>query len=206
MGLCSIKITASASGQPSISRPPPQERKSASFVRWEKVCLPKSEGGLGLRRVRDFNEACLLNLAWTVVSADSLWAIWFRARYIKGPSIWHSSNSRNGSCIWKKLSSLSTFLQGDSRWVAGNVKSINLWFDNWIDHFSIASRFPYIQFSDLDLVAEIIVDNAWLIPIQLPMQLHDFLAISTVPISIGDNTSSDILSILEGQLFREFQP
>lgn len=170
------------------------ERLRSNLVRWETVYLPRSEGGLSLRRVNEFNEARLLNLAWSTITADSLWANWFGARYFRGPSIWHFLNPRGGSCIWKRLRSFSSLIQRDSRWVVGNGRSISLWFDKWIDHDPITPRFPSIQFSELDLVADIIVDNAWYIPIQLPIQLQEFLALSTNPIPIGDSTAPDSLS------------
>lgn len=44
----------------------------SNLVRWETVCLPKAEGGLGLRMINEFNEACSLNLAWSTIKADSL--------------------------------------------------------------------------------------------------------------------------------------
>lgn len=120
------------------------ERLRSNLIRWETVCLPKLEGGLGLRRVREFNEACLLNLARSAISTNSLWAIWLRARYFRGPSIWHSRNPRGGSCIQKSLKSLSSFLQRDNSWVVDNGQSISLWFDNWIDYDLIAPRFSNI--------------------------------------------------------------
>ena len=61
--------------------------KMCSLVNWETVCLPKTEGGLGLRRVKDFNEACMMKLGWSAVSIDSLWAGWFCARYFRRSSI-----------------------------------------------------------------------------------------------------------------------
>lgn len=136
----------------------------SNLVRWKTICLPKDEGGLGLRRVKEFNEACLMKQAWSAISKDSLWVNWFRARYFKGPSIWSSRNPNGGSCIWKSLISFSSLIQRNNRWVVGNGHSISLWFDNWIDQDPIASWFPYIQFSDMELVAEIIMDNAWQIP------------------------------------------
>lgn len=165
------------------------------MVRWKIVCLPKYEGGLGLRRLKEFNEAYLLKLAWSAITADSLWANWFWARYFRRQSIWYSRNPRSGSCIWKRLRSLSFFLQRDSRWVVGNCHSIIFWFNKWIDHDPIASKFPNIQFSEIDSVADIIVDNAWHIPTQLLTELQEFLFHSTSLISIGDNSAPDSLSL-----------
>lgn len=41
------------------------EKQRSNLVNWELVCLPKTQGGLGLRRVKEFNEACLLQLGWS---------------------------------------------------------------------------------------------------------------------------------------------
>ena len=108
------------------------DRLKSNRVRWEMVCLPKSEGGLGLRRVKEFNEACLLNLSWSTINVDSLWANWFRVRLFGGLSIWNSTNPRGGLCNWMRLGSLFSILQRDSKWIVGDGQSINLWFDNWI--------------------------------------------------------------------------
>ena len=40
--------------------------------------MPKEEGGLGLSKVKEFNDACLLKLGWTAATSDSIWATWFR--------------------------------------------------------------------------------------------------------------------------------
>lgn len=169
------------------------ERLKSNLVRWETVCLPRSKGGLGLRRVKEFNQACLLNLAWSAISTNSLWANWFRDRYFKGNSMWHPRNPRGGSGIWKSLSPFSSLIQRNSRWVIGNGQSILLWFDNWIDHDPIATRFPNLQFSKSDLVADILVESSWHIPNQLPSQLKDFLTVSTNSMIIGDSSSRDLL-------------
>lgn len=76
-------------------------KSRSNYVRWETICQPKSEGGLGLRRLKGINDACLLKLGKTAVKDSSLWANWFRARYRRNNSIWHPSNPKNGSTIWK---------------------------------------------------------------------------------------------------------
>lgn len=62
------------------------DKLKSNLVRWELVCLLKSEGGLGLHRVKEFNEACLRFLAWFVINADSPWAIWFKERFHREPT------------------------------------------------------------------------------------------------------------------------
>ena len=48
------------------------DRTKSNYVKREKICLSKKEGGLGLRRMKEFNEACLLKLGWAVASVGCL--------------------------------------------------------------------------------------------------------------------------------------
>lgn len=41
-----------------------EERTKRHCISWHVVCLPKNEGGLGLRRLKELNDACLLKLGW----------------------------------------------------------------------------------------------------------------------------------------------
>ena len=50
------------------------DRLGNNFVIWETICLPKSEGDLGLRRLKEFNDACFMKLAWSIATGISLWA------------------------------------------------------------------------------------------------------------------------------------
>lgn len=48
------------------------DKVRSNYVRWEFVCLPKVEGGLGLRRMKDLNAACMLRLGWSTATFESL--------------------------------------------------------------------------------------------------------------------------------------
>lgn len=42
-------------------------------VAWDKVCQPKCNGGLGIRKSNCFNNACLAKLGWQVLTDDQNW-------------------------------------------------------------------------------------------------------------------------------------
>lgn len=45
-----------------------------SRVSWRQICLPKDEGGLGLRYLRTWNKALLAKTLWNIhVKKDILW-------------------------------------------------------------------------------------------------------------------------------------
>ncbi|GJZ89586.1 hypothetical protein Tco_0661368 [Tanacetum coccineum] len=62
-------------------------RKSKAKVAWEVVCLPKKEGGLGLRNLVTFNKA--LSHIWRLLSLkESLWVKWIHVYNLRGRNFW----------------------------------------------------------------------------------------------------------------------
>ncbi|GKC11865.1 putative RNA-directed DNA polymerase, eukaryota, reverse transcriptase zinc-binding domain protein [Tanacetum coccineum] len=58
-------------------------------VSWEVICLPKCEGGLGLRNLHIFNYALMTTHIWNIVSSkDSLWVRWIHTYKLQGRSFW----------------------------------------------------------------------------------------------------------------------
>ena len=57
-------------------------------IRWEFVCLPKEEGGLGLHHVKDSNDTNVMKYIWNLFyRKDSLWVAWVRRLYLRQGSI-----------------------------------------------------------------------------------------------------------------------
>nr|GEW94743.1 putative reverse transcriptase domain, reverse transcriptase zinc-binding domain protein [Tanacetum cinerariifolium] len=58
-------------------------------VSWDVVCLPKQEGGLGIRRLDHFNKALMVSHVWKLLSLkESLWAKWIHVYKLKNRSFW----------------------------------------------------------------------------------------------------------------------
>nr|GEW31844.1 hypothetical protein [Tanacetum cinerariifolium] len=64
-------------------------RRGMAKVSWEDVCLPKDEGGLGIRRLRSFNQALMVSHLWKVLTLkDSLWVKWIHVYKLKDRNFW----------------------------------------------------------------------------------------------------------------------
>ncbi|GJY97428.1 reverse transcriptase domain, reverse transcriptase zinc-binding domain protein [Tanacetum coccineum] len=64
--------------------------KSKSKVAWEVVCLPKNEGGLGIRRLECFNSALMTSHVWKLLTLkESLWVKWIHEYKLKGRNFWY---------------------------------------------------------------------------------------------------------------------
>ena len=114
-------------------------RSRRNQIRWELVCLPTHEGGLGITRINEHNEASFLKLAWTAATSNSLWADWMTGRCFHKTAIWSSSSTKIGSCIWLKVRNSVHYIQASCKWTIGNGKLADIWFDYWAKDTSLAA-------------------------------------------------------------------
>ena len=71
---------------------------------WKEICKPKSEGGLGIRSLKEVNKVYGLKLIWRLLSGDSLWGKWIKSYLLKKRSFWEvKSKSQVGSWMWRKV-------------------------------------------------------------------------------------------------------
>ena len=66
---------------------------------WEKVCLPKKEGGLGLKRIKDWKKGAIMKLIWNLFTqVGSLWVAWVQQCLLKGRCFWTIKVPQD--CTW----------------------------------------------------------------------------------------------------------
>jgi len=74
-------------------------------VSWKSMCLPKSEGGLGFRDLKTWNDSLLAKSFWNIhKKKDTLWVRWVHHIYLKGDvSAWDWKCIRDDSPLLKRL-------------------------------------------------------------------------------------------------------
>ncbi|XP_061353484.1 kinesin-like protein KIN-14B [Gastrolobium bilobum] len=56
--------------------------KRPHLVAWDQLCMNKDQGGLGLRKMKDFNRAFIMKVGYGILSnPDALWAKVLRSKY-----------------------------------------------------------------------------------------------------------------------------
>ncbi|GKG11152.1 hypothetical protein Tco_0342552, partial [Tanacetum coccineum] len=79
-------------------------KKDKAKVAWEVVCLPKKEGGLGIRRLEVFNKALIASHIWSLLSnKESLWIKWIHTYKLNGCTLWEISLRGKMSWGWRKI-------------------------------------------------------------------------------------------------------
>ncbi|KAE8732331.1 hypothetical protein F3Y22_tig00002237pilonHSYRG01790 [Hibiscus syriacus] len=73
-------------------------------VSWSQICSPKSEGGLGLRSLVGWNQACCLMLIKNLLADEgSLWIAWVKAYCFKHEDYWNIESKPHFNWTLRKL-------------------------------------------------------------------------------------------------------
>jgi hypothetical protein len=120
------------------------------WVKWDVICKPKKEGGLGVRNLRLVNVSLLAKWKWKLLSRDDeLWKDVVVARYgrdVMGKKcLGENDITSKGSLWWKDI----CLLDKDSGWFInaigkkiGNGNSTSFWDEVWIGDQALRYRFP----------------------------------------------------------------
>ncbi|GJV24208.1 hypothetical protein Tco_1376903 [Tanacetum coccineum] len=130
---------------------PVLRRKCKSKVAWEVVCLPKHEGGLGLRRLELFNKALMIAHIWSLLShKESLWVKWIHTYKHVGPEV-------------------------------GNVSNVSAWFDKWgLVDVLMRYGFISDMHRRVDLKTELsrlCIDNVWRWPTDWSLKYPNIISL-----------------------------
>ena len=140
-------------------------------ISWESVCLPKKEGGLGLRRVKDSNDASVMKHIWNLFyRKDSLWVAWVQRIYHRQGSLWCAKIPSNCSWSWRKILQLRERVRPFIRHKVCNGVGTFLWHDFWNQIGPLIPRFGERIIYDYAIhrnahVAEVIDGGRWNWPI-----------------------------------------
>ncbi|GJT73883.1 auxin efflux carrier [Tanacetum coccineum] len=107
-------------------------RKGKSKVAWEDVCLPKNEGGLGVKRLDIFNKALMSSHIWKLlIRKDSLWVKWIHTYKLRNRNFWDFPFRGSMTWAWRKILQLRPVIREFIWYRLGNGHDISLWYDKW---------------------------------------------------------------------------
>ncbi|GJV09459.1 putative RNA-directed DNA polymerase [Tanacetum coccineum] len=162
-------------------------RKGKAKVSWEVVCLPKKEGGIGIRRLEAFNIALITSHISSIIShKESLWVKWIHTHKLRGHTLWEIPLRGKMSWGWRKILQVRPTVRQFIWSRLGDGSRVSAWFDNWCPISPLAqlisSRDIYgAGFQLSSKVNEIIVNGNWAWPEHWYSKFPD-LAMLNVPI------------------------
>lgn len=81
-----------------------KEERKMSWLRLEKMCLPKEQGGLGFRDLKTFNLALLAKQGWRLQNhSNSLLYQVFKAKYFPHSNFMDAVMGSYSSYVWRSI-------------------------------------------------------------------------------------------------------
>lgn len=101
-------------------------------IAWSDICKLKTEGGLGIRPLKEVNLVICLKLTWRILSAHSMWVNWVKAYLVRKGSFWMvKDNTQSGSWMWRKILKYREIAKNFYKVEVRNGEKTLFWFEVW---------------------------------------------------------------------------
>ncbi|GJV42097.1 reverse transcriptase zinc-binding domain-containing protein [Tanacetum coccineum] len=166
-------------------------RRGMAKVAWEDVCLPKEEGGLGIRRLGPFNQALVVSHMWKILTLkDSLWVKWIHAYKLRDRNFWDIPMRGNMTWGWRNLLHLRPLIQEFFWYKPGDGSRVYAWFDHWCTLSPLANVISSRDifrggFDKQSKVCDLIVNDQFAWPQEWLSKYPSLLSVNVPNLSVG---------------------
>ncbi|XP_019150981.1 PREDICTED: uncharacterized protein LOC109147777 [Ipomoea nil] len=127
------------------------------WMAWDKMCVPKKHGGMGFKRLHEFNLALLGKQGWRMLTCpDSLVARIFKARYFPNTTFYEATLGGNPSYVWRSIIASQDLVRSGCRLRIGNGRMTRVWDHPWLPdshdpfvHSDQPAQHPDLMVADL---------------------------------------------------------
>ncbi|KAA3470265.1 reverse transcriptase [Gossypium australe] len=100
---------------------------------WDKLCLPKYDGGMGFKNLFMFNKALLAKQVWRIlVQPQCFLARVLKARYYPFTDVLNAKVGSYPSFTWRSICNARELISDGMVWRVGSGKLVNIWNDPWL--------------------------------------------------------------------------
>ena len=108
-------------------------RNKMAWLSWDKVCVPKFDGGLGFQNLKAFNLALLTKQGWRLqTNTHCLVHHVLKAHYFPNSDFLHAELGLKPSFAWRSIMVAQDVVKASSRWQVGDGSSVQIWLDKWL--------------------------------------------------------------------------
>ncbi|XP_075480607.1 uncharacterized protein LOC142521262 [Primulina tabacum] len=137
-------------------------KRKLHWKTWDFLCKPKMRGGLGFRKMDEFNRALLANQFWRLLrNPESLATKVLKGRYFRHGDIMTAGTGTNPSFIWRSLVWSREILDKGLIWRVGNGHSIRIFEDNWVPGLTSKLCIPNETWQNDAKVESLIINGVW---------------------------------------------
>ena len=119
-----------------------QHKRKYRLAKWEILCQPKYQGGLGIQNLDIQNKCLLSKWLFKLLNEDGMWQKLLRNKYIKDKTQGSWVKKPTDSHFWKSLMNVKDPFIGYGLFKVKDGSQTRFWFDNWLGNKPLKDRFP----------------------------------------------------------------
>lgn len=151
-------------------------------VAWNDICLPRKEGGLGLKQLRAWNYAAMGKLPWRIhCRDDDIWFHWVNCK-LKGRNIWQIVIPSDCAWSWRKLLQIRNVFRKYMQVQIGDGRECSLFYDHWFGEARLCDLIDCTPWQNYKEVQEWVQEGRWSVPHsfmrRFPLLAHNIQQVS----------------------------
>lgn len=109
-------------------------KRKMAWISWEKLTLPKSDGGFGVRDIQAFNVAFLAKISWRLLeNPEGLLGRTLLSKYFPDGDLLNCKAPSSSSHGWQSILEGRDLLLKNLGWTVGDGADIKLWDEPWLN-------------------------------------------------------------------------
>ena len=121
-----------------------QHKRKYRLAKWEVMCQPKDQGGLGIHNLEIQNKCLLSKWLFKLLNEDGLWQELLRNKYIKNKTLGSCEKKPTDSHFWKSLMNIKDNFMELGHFNVKDGTQTRFWVDTWLGNKPLKDRFPVL--------------------------------------------------------------
>jgi hypothetical protein len=119
-----------------------ENKKKYRLTKWNIICRPKDQGGLGIEVLELKNKCLLSKWLFKLLNEDGVWQEMLHNKYLSQKTLAEVAAKPTDSPFWKGLMNVKDEFFSRGYFHLGNGDSIRFWEDIWLGSTSLANQYP----------------------------------------------------------------
>jgi hypothetical protein len=117
-------------------------KKKYRLTRWNIICEPKDQGGLGIKDLDIHNQCLLSKWLFKLINEEGMWQTLLKRKYIKDKTIGQLYKGPRDSHFWSGLMKVKERFLDMGSFQVNKGDITRFWEDKWLGDFKLKDRYP----------------------------------------------------------------
>jgi hypothetical protein len=119
-----------------------QHKRKYRLAKWELLCQPKDQGGLGIQNLEIQNKCLLSKWLFKLLNEEGVWQQLLRNKYLKNKPLGCCMKKPTDSHFWKGLMKVKDVVLSFGTFKVSDGSQTRFWLDTWIGNKPLKDKFP----------------------------------------------------------------